>query len=105
MKFLDLPARTCNELAQLPVSDLEHLPAILSVIEQESLLGAVVVAHPEFLRCACECIDVPEHECLNLWQQLMHIAAMYILGDNDPEERRIANEYDLFISPSALRSF
>lgn len=103
MKFLDLPARACNELAQLPVADLEHLPAILSVIEPESLLGAVVVAHPEFLRCACECIDVPDHEGLNLWQQLMHIAARYILGDNDPEERRIANEHDLFISPTALR--
>ncbi len=104
MKFLDLPARTCNELAQLPVSDLEHLPAILSVIEQESLLGAVVVAHPEFLRCACECIDVPDHEGLNLWQQMMRIAAMYITGDNDPDlKKEVTNEHDLFISPTALR--
>ena len=98
MKFLDLPARTCNELAKASVEELEHLPAILSVIEPESLLGAVVVAHPEFLRCACECIDVPDYEGLNLWQQLMHIAAMYITGDNDPEERRANNEHDLYLS-------
>ena len=104
MKFLDLPARACNELAKASVEELEHLPAILSVIEQESLLGAVVIAHPEFLRCACECIDVPEHEGLNLWQQLMHIAAMYVLGDNDPEERRIANEHDLYLPKTSIRS-
>jgi len=104
MKFLDLPARACNELAKASVEELEHLPAILSVIEQESLLGAVVIAHPEFLRCACECIDVQDHEGLNLWQQLMHIAAMYVLGDNDPEERRIANEHDLYLPKTSIRS-
>ncbi len=106
MKFLDLPARTCNELAKMPVEELERLPEVLSVIEKESLLEAVIISCPEFLRCALECLDMTiDMAAKPVKQQVFEVAAMYILGDNDPEERRIANEHDLYLPKTALRSF
>ena len=74
------------------------------MIERDSLLEAVVIACPEFLRCALECLDMTiDMAAKPVKQQVFEVAAMYILGDNDPEERRSTNEHDLFISPTALR--
>lgn len=84
MKVSELPARTCNVLARTQPDYLEYLPAVLSEIERESLLGAVVVVYPDFIRTALECIDVEDHEGLNLRQQLLHLAASYITGRYEP---------------------
>jgi hypothetical protein len=80
MHINELPALTCNVLARTQPEYLEYLPAVLSEIERESLLGAVVIAYPDFIRTALECVDVEDHEGLNLRQQLFHIAAGYVTG-------------------------
>lgn len=81
MRISELSARSCNELALMPTEDLTHLPAVLACIERESFLGAVSAAYPQFIRCALESIDVPDHEGLNLKHQLFILASKYATGE------------------------
>ncbi len=81
MKITELPARTCNVLAVTDPEYLEQLPAVLSVIERESFLGAVVVAYPDFVRTALEYLSgYNKHGGVSVQQQLYRIAAGYLTG-------------------------
>lgn len=66
------------ELATMPVEKLENLNTVLSVIDKNSFLGAVVSAYPDFLPTALISVSADEPEALK--RELWLVAAGHVLG-------------------------
>lgn len=78
MRFLQIPARAANVLADMPDANFEILPAILTVIRPDTLIEHAVVKRPEFLKLCCERVSFQSGD---IYSQVRELAILSLKGE------------------------
>lgn len=78
MRFLQIPARAANVLADMPDQAFEILPAVLTVIRSGTLIEHAVTKRADFLRLCCERVNVKSGD---IHGQVRKLAILTLKGE------------------------